>query len=294
MTHLRLIKKHSNKTIKLYHGTSSTFINDILKNGLVPTGYTGNIMFQYTDYNRKGQPKHPDCVYLTNTLENAQRYGANGIRKQGGFPIIMEVEVNEDNLTWDDDAFYKNYQDFDLGEKNVNLIKWKREPKKELWEQSLAINEQCSHHGIISPSQILRFYVNGEWITTEKFKKLLETYSQIHIQTEKINEDKTLNITDYLIQSDFFNFIASFLNRKFYLYNLQILNTEEDLDQFQKDSISLKIMQFLKESLPEFGAEIIYSNDFPKIGVKPKESLFFYAFGLSQSCLLYTSDAADE
>jgi hypothetical protein len=63
-------------------------------------------MFNYNDYNRKGIPKHPDCIYLTNSLMIAKQYGANAVKKRGGFPFIFKVVVNQKNLTWDDDAFY--------------------------------------------------------------------------------------------------------------------------------------------------------------------------------------------
>jgi hypothetical protein len=273
----RLLKRSSKKTT-LYHGTSSVFINNILQYGLLPEGYTGNAMFVYNDYNRKGKPKHQDCVYLTNSLSSGKRYAANAVKNKSGFPIVLKVLVSEDSLTWDDDAFYKKYKNFDFGEKDVNKLKWNRKPEKELWQQSLDINQQCSHYGIIEPKEIISFLINGKWLTISELQEALIQFDNLNFNYQKINENKKLGLFDYSLRvGDIFDFEVSIINRNIYLYNVKQYRMPTILE---KICMSIKIMQFLKENIGEFGATVVLSTDFKTLGFKPESSVFNYVFGV--------------
>lgn len=273
----RLLKKSEN-TIKLLHGTSSRFINSIMDRGLLPEGFTGNAMFNYNDYGRKGEPKHPDCVYLTNDLENAIRYSTNSVKHNGGFPFVVEVEVDTSSLTWDDDAFYKNYGDFDFGKKDDSTGEWITKPKKELWEQSLDINFQCAHYGKIESNNFKRIFLNGKWISIDDFLNIINEYKQLEIHSIVINDDKSCLLKDFRIETkNSFKSRVTILNRRIYLYDFSL---KQDLNNYQKSALSIKIMEWLKETIGEFGAKIIYTPDFKKINYNAKLSCFNYVFGL--------------
>ncbi len=276
----RLIKKISNKNVILYHGTSSVYMDEVLKNGIIPGTYTGKSVYKYINYNRKGKPKHPDSVYLTNSVDKCIEYANQAVKNLGGFPIVLKVSADESALTWDDDSFYMGYGEFDFGEKNVEEISWNREPKKELWEQSLDLQQQLSHHGIVKPNQISSIHINEKWISKSDFIEIFEKYKDINLKSEIINIDKELSLIDHLIQIEGFSFIATFVNRKIYMYNFQI-EEETKYETTEKEANSIAIMQFLKESLLEFGAEIVYTKDIYRVAINPKKSLFFYAFGIS-------------
>lgn len=274
----RLIKK-SSETIELMHGTNSTIMDSVLQNGIIPSGFTSNFMFNYNDYGRKGEPKHPDCIYLTNDLENAKRYSANAVKHNKGFPVVMKVEVETDALTWDDDAFYKSYNEFDFAEKDFVDKEFISKPNKELWEQSLEINKQCSHHGIIKKEQIKEIFLNGKWISINDFIQVFDTYKNIEIKSSLVNSSTKFFLKDFVIDViDKIKCNISFIDRNIYLYNLNEVNM--NLSNFEKTALSVKIMEFLKENIKEFGATIIYSSEFKQIGFNPKTSCLGYIFGI--------------
>lgn len=272
----RLIAK--SKTIELLHGTNSSIIDSVLSEGLIPEGFTGNAMFNYNDYGRKGEPKHADSVYLTNDLENAQRYATNAVKHNGGFPIVIESEVLEEALSWDDDAFYKNYGDFDFGERNDENGEWKRKPSKDLWQQSLDINMQCTHAGVVQPSQFTKIFIENKWWSIDDFKTILSYYNDINLNIVPLNENKEINLREFKVDIVTYNLsiTISILGRRIYLYNLV---GQGELNLFEKTAVSIKIMETLKSSVKEFGAKIISSPDLKKIGLNPKYSCFFYVFG---------------
>lgn len=216
----RLIAK--SKTIELLHGTNSSIIDSVLSEGLIPEGFTGNAMFNYNDYGRKGEPKHADSVYLTNDLENAQRYATNAVKHNGGFPIVIESEVLEEALSWDDDAFYKNYGDFDFGERNDENGEWKRKPSKDLWQQSLDINMQCTHAGVVQPSQFTKIFIENKWWSIDDFKTILSYYNDINLNIVPLNENKEINLREFKVDIVTYNLsiTISILGRRIYLYNL--------------------------------------------------------------------------
>lgn len=274
-----MMKRLSGKesTIKLLHGTSSKLIESIFEHGLLPQGLTDNTMFNYTDYGRKGVAKHVDCVYLTNDLENAIRYANNAVKHKGGFPIVMEVEVDTKALTWDDDAFYKNYGDFDFGEKDEETGEWIRKPKKPLWEQSLDINTQCAHHGKIERNRFKRFYINSKWIGVYEFIRIYNEYDNMKLKAELMNEKKDYYYKDFKISlENYLSLMMTIIDRNIFFYNLTV---EKAFDKFQKPAFSLALMEFAKDNLKEFGAKIFYTSGFKQIGFNPKNSSLGYAFG---------------
>jgi hypothetical protein len=276
----RLVKK-AEKTVRLMHGTSSTIIEGVFKDGLMPEGLTGNAMFNYNDYGRKGEPKHPECVYLTNDLEDALKYGANAVKHNGGFPVIIEMEVSTDALTWDDDAFYKNYGDYDFGEKDPDTGEWVKEPKKPLWEQSIEINKQCAHFGKVEPKKFKRIYLNGKWVSTYDFIRIYNEYDSMNLKDEEIKEKKNYYFKDFELEvPGFVSLILTIIDRNVFFYNVTLL--EKDFDKYQKQAFSLKLMEFAKQNIKEFGAKVYYTPDLKVLGLNPKASSLGYVFGRFQ------------
>lgn len=272
----RLITKAGRK-VELMHGTNSSVIESVLQTGLMPVGLTGNAMFNYNDYGRKGEPKHPECIYLTDDLTDALRYSANAVKHNEGFPVVLKVKVDSDDLTWDDDAFYKSYGKFDFGEKDPETGEWIRKPKKEYWKQSLDINMQCSHYGRIPPSQFVEVYLNGRWFDIEDFTHIYNEYKKIQIEALSLHENNRYIYKEYKITSlNTISFILTIVNRNVYFRNLEF---ESELDKYQEQALSTKIMEFTKNKLGEFGATVYYDPSFRKINFNPKVSCFNYVFG---------------
>ncbi|MNM62935.1 hypothetical protein D3C81_742860 [compost metagenome] len=275
----RLVKK-AEKTIKLMHGTSSTIIEKVFSDGLVPEGLTGNAMFNYNDYGRNGEPKHPECVYLTDDLEDALRYGANAVKHNNGFPVILEVEVSVDALTWDDDAFYKNYGDYDFGERDTQTGNWIRRSKKPLYEQSLEINRQCAHFGTIHPNKFKRIFLNGKWISTYDFIRIYNEHDKMKLKANEIKEKKNYYFRDFEIEIvDYAKMLLTIIDRNVFFYNI---NISQEFDKYQKQALSLKLMALAKENIKEFGAKIYYTPDLKSVGFNPKSSSLGYVFGRFQ------------
>jgi hypothetical protein len=89
--------------IELYHGTSSTFNQGILDNGLRPWNEIGldprDFGSNRSDYN---------LVYLTDTLSNAINLSRHAIKKYGGSSIVVVVSVDIENLRGD--SPHEDYQ----------------------------------------------------------------------------------------------------------------------------------------------------------------------------------------
>ena len=127
----QLTDKLSGETITLYHGTSSHYLADILKNGLRPRKCTNNS--NYDDSN----PSNESLVYLSNywhyfyafmttniNLQNYEKEHDVDLRDEktddetgfyeayyrltGDMPIVIEVEVPVEWLTYDEDIAYFN------------------------------------------------------------------------------------------------------------------------------------------------------------------------------------------
>ncbi|AEO93324.1 gp53 [Bacillus phage G] len=274
----RLVKaEQQSSTIKLMHGTSSKLAESIFENGLLPQGLTDTKMFNYSDYGREGDARHIECVYLTDDLENAVRYANNAVKHKGGFPLIFEVEVEKSALTWDDDAFYKNYGDFDFGEKDEESGTWIKKPSKQLWEQSLTINNQCAHYGKIERDSFKRINLNSKWINIYNFIRIYNSYDKMNLKPELLKEKEEYYYKEFSLEiDDNLKLMASIIDRNIFLYNLEIVKS---LDKFEKQAFSLILMEFLKDNLKEFGAKIFYTSDFKSLNFNPKISSLNYAFG---------------
>lgn len=80
--------------VTLYHGTSSRYLEAILREGLRPRSVTG-VRNHWKEF-----PSRPGLVYLTSAYPV---YFAVTAADEGGVPVILKVEVNEEALYPDED-----------------------------------------------------------------------------------------------------------------------------------------------------------------------------------------------
>ena len=66
--------------VKYYHGTSVLGLEVIL-----PPIETGNLREDFRD-------KFQDCVFVTNTKMSAEKYARKSAQKNGGTPVVYEVD----------------------------------------------------------------------------------------------------------------------------------------------------------------------------------------------------------
>jgi len=163
-------------TMTLYHGTDAQYLDDILKNGIVPRGTSkGN-------WEHANLFSNPNMIYLTDCY--AFYYSGMQVNENQKDSLILKIEVDEDKLCCDED-FLMN-----CGEKNKrfafekivkenkkgNIIshetsKWSKFKNKEFkhqqrffsdyihyfksaWKPSLSHLGCVAHIGKIEPQQI--------------------------------------------------------------------------------------------------------------------------------------------
>jgi len=150
---LKNIHPEEIETIILYHGTSTLFLDSILKEGLKPRKETG--ISNWVPH----LESHPDFVYL-GTRRDAESMGGRGYDEQmtngKGHQVIIEVEVDTKNL----------YPDTDT----MGLAK--------TWYESFLQVCGVAYKGIIQPDKIRRVWerINFPWKTS---------YKLIHDYTKK-------------------------------------------------------------------------------------------------------------
>lgn len=91
----------------LYHGTTDTFLESILKFGLIPNppqkGYGSDV------------PEHisfPDAVYITPDLHKARSAAETVTEMYGGQPIIVEVSHTLSSGKLDEDAIFQDLLEY--------------------------------------------------------------------------------------------------------------------------------------------------------------------------------------
>lgn len=140
--------------MKLYHGTSSEHLMDILKNGIRPRGIR--------EGNWEKCPSRPDCVYLTDAY--GFFYAGSTIDDKGTMCII-EVDVPTDGLLPDED-FVEQAMRHDVDTEqdpdyNVLAATWairdNLEAYRKYWDASLLGLGNVAYQATIQPHQITRY-----------------------------------------------------------------------------------------------------------------------------------------
>jgi len=120
--------------IRLYHGTSSVFLESILEKGLLPRKYTGISNWDISEF-WIDLSSDPELVYLASTPEKARNIGSQAAEIHGGKPVVLEVRVSSYNL----------FPDEDSGPAIV---------LRGDWRESLEVRGTCAYRGIIPPRNI--------------------------------------------------------------------------------------------------------------------------------------------
>jgi len=140
------------KSIRLFHGTSSKYLNHILKHGISPASVTGN----------KGNwehtiTAHQDAVYLSTSY--APYFAMCSIKNERKEKaLIIEVDpsqLQEEFLYPDEDVLPHIIKIEDSESLDINIItQYFRDNIKDYqqyWEASLALLGNCAYHQIIPP-----------------------------------------------------------------------------------------------------------------------------------------------
>jgi RNA:NAD 2'-phosphotransferase (TPT1/KptA family) len=120
--------------LKLYHGTSSNLLPEIMEKGLLPRRQTG--ISNWSFHGMIDLSSHPDKVYLADTPERARNMGYTAVKLRGGESVVVETQVDEEFLVPDEDS-------------RVNT-----------WERSLKIKGTCAHNGQITPNRLTLHQTN--------------------------------------------------------------------------------------------------------------------------------------
>ena len=158
----------------VYHGTSSIYINNILKYGIKPNP-------DNTVYNNI---KHKNKIFLTTDLNIAKYYAETITSIKDGDEIVLEVDfkaLNKNKFVVDYD-FYKqfisnnSYKDYDdLGSFNDKII-------KNTYDFNSITNylqfKRFGYNGIVYPNLIKNIYVKDfdgfKKYSVEEYKKIID------------------------------------------------------------------------------------------------------------------------
>ncbi|PLW79746.1 hypothetical protein C0585_06185 [Candidatus Woesearchaeota archaeon] len=139
----------------LYHGSSSLFLDDILKDGLKPRKFTGNSTYQ----DRKGSlikslESNPDLIYFGKDGWS-RTLGNQAVHRFGGELVVYRVLLSRNGLVPDEDS-----------NKNCAI-------------ESLAWEWSVAHKGMISPSNILGYFdKNNIYTSINKDPDNIVTYTE--------------------------------------------------------------------------------------------------------------------
>ncbi|HLC59509.1 MAG TPA: hypothetical protein VJH34_03215 [archaeon] len=88
-------------SVRLYHGTSSVFLNQILDQGLLPGLQTGVYNWDNQRHLYGDDFCSENCIYLTDNYDSAMVFGGQAVENSGGELVVFEVEIDKRCLTPD-------------------------------------------------------------------------------------------------------------------------------------------------------------------------------------------------
>lgn len=169
----------ASKYIILGHFTSSIFIENILKNGLLPAKETNK--FSNNDMFSDGDD---DFVYLAGHFDHV--FSENAIKKFGGEEILLIVKIERNKLELDDLQKQYSRQNKDI-----------QDQKQIYTVLTQEIYSQCRTKSIIPPENILHIFnvnkiLNNTYLSSKKRELKAFGVSKIKEHMESIVHNKSL------------------------------------------------------------------------------------------------------
>lgn len=136
--------------MKIYHGTSSRFLNSILKKGIIPRRKRNG---HWEDY-----PSHPDMAYLSIAYPF---YFAACTADNDELSLVLEIDTDllDEKLFYPDEDFIAQGLAGPSGDLNKihntarrNLAKF-----RDYWQESINRMGNCCYKGVIPPKAIMRY-----------------------------------------------------------------------------------------------------------------------------------------
>lgn len=161
------------KNAFLYHGTSESAAQRIIRSGIKPRGSSG----QNGHWHKIGADSHPAAVYLTDCWA---LFFANVAAKAGQRWAIIEVDVQQlsrDRLQFDEDILaQRNQGRFSAGVGVLEAVAYCRKvpwkfPEFKDWRLSLELGGSCAYYGAITPRAITRAILIDAAQLPNEFKK---------------------------------------------------------------------------------------------------------------------------
>jgi len=146
--------------MRLYHGTSSRWLPNILRHGLEPRGRRTS-RSNWTET----VPSNPSCVYLCSGY--APHFAFKATEAQGGDCAVIEIETDRLPgrylLLPDEDCLEQAGRGADgvEGDMKARTLHYRRQMLQrfagtDAWELSLQYLGTCAYHGIVPPGAITR------------------------------------------------------------------------------------------------------------------------------------------
>lgn len=134
--------------MKLYHGTNSKYLKNILKRGISPR--------KNKESNWKENKSHPDMVYLSTAYPFYFSYCSLGEKDTKGVVFEIDTDVMDEDLFYPDEDFI--WQTLKLDNKDIKLevVKNDIENYKRNWKLSLDRLGNCCYRGVIPVDAIIR------------------------------------------------------------------------------------------------------------------------------------------
>lgn len=149
----------SNKTLILYHGTTSKYLKRILREGIKPRNETK----LKSNWDGQGIPSRPDLVYLTTCY--AAYYASMATTRKCDKSVVFKLEINPDEMTLlpDEEFIYnalRTNAKIKHQEKSIENLKMSDIDPNEYnlgdnWKQSL------NYLGTVSAKFIPRKFIKG-------------------------------------------------------------------------------------------------------------------------------------
>lgn len=176
--------------MKIYHGTSSANVSNILLNGITPRGNTESHWDQY--------PSRNDLVYLSTAYPF---YFAHVAAQDDAISAVFEVDtdlLDEDNMLPDEDFIAQCIAHNE--EKTVldvqKDVRDNLEAYDEYWEKSIEGMGNAAHQGIIQPSCLTRLCLFDGKDRWELVMAIMDP--TITIMNYRFCKDKYIGIVEWM------------------------------------------------------------------------------------------------